>query len=118
VANVIHDLTASAKEHNMSVIVITKFPGKAADLERLASGEHADTLRRISEDGRAQGCLHHQFAEDSDGNVLVVDEWDSADSFNAFFAAQDDIKKLAADAGVAGPPTSTSHRILDTPDRF
>ena len=102
----------------MSVIVITKYPGKAVELERLAAGEHADTLKRISEDGRAQGCLHHLFAEDSDGDVLVIDEWDSEGSFNAFFAAQDDIKKVAEAGGVTGPPTSTAYRILDTPDRF
>jgi hypothetical protein len=106
------------REGAMSVIVITKYPGKAVELERLAAGEHADTLKRISEDGRAQGCLHHLFAEDSNGNVLVIDEWDSEGSFNAFFAAQDDIKKVAEAGGVTGPPTSTAYRILDTPDRF
>ncbi len=102
----------------MSVIVITRFPGKAVELERLAAAEHASTLMDISEDGRSKGALHHMFVEDTDGNTLVIDEWESEAAFNAFFAAQDDIKKVAEAGGVTGPPTSTAYRILDTPDRF
>jgi heme-degrading monooxygenase HmoA len=104
----------------MSVIVMTRFPGKASELERLAADQHAETLTRVSQLGRDRGCLHHMFVEDIDGNLLVIDEWDSEDSFNAFFSgsAADDIKQMTADAGVTGPPTSTTYRILDTPDRF
>jgi heme-degrading monooxygenase HmoA len=103
----------------MSVIVMTKFPGKASDLERIAGDEHAETLKRMGDEGRSQGCLHHAFVEDTDGNVLVVDEWETEEAFSAFFAAQAaNIVQMAADAGVTGPPTSTAYRILDTPDRF
>jgi heme-degrading monooxygenase HmoA len=110
--------TIQPREGAMSVIVITKFPGKAVELERLAAAEHASTLMDISQDGRSKGALHHMFVEDTDGNTLVIDEWESEASFNAFFAAQDDIKKVAEAGGVTGPPTSTAYRILDTPDRF
>ena len=103
----------------MSVVVMTKFPGgKASKMEAIV-GKHSEALMRVSDAGRRQGCLQHMFVEDSDGNVLVIDEWDSRESFDAFFAAsQGDIGPIAADAGVTGPPTSTTYRILDTPDRF
>ena len=103
----------------MSVVVVTKFPGgKASNMEAIV-GKHGEALTRVSDAGRRQGCLHHMFVEDTDGNVLVIDEWDSRESFDAFFAAsQGDIGPIAADAGVTGPPTSTTYRILDTPDRF
>jgi len=59
------------------------------------------------------------FVEDTDGNVLIIDEWDSRESFDTFFAAQqDDIQPIAAAGGVTGPPTSTTYRIIDSSDRF
>ena len=102
----------------MSVIVMTKFPGRASDMEAIVD-RHSETLQRISQRGRDQGCVHHMFVEDTDGNVLIIDEWDSRESFDTFFAAQQgDIQPLAAEAGVTGPPTSTTYRIIDTADRF
>ena len=102
----------------MTVIVMTKFPGSASDMERVMD-KHAETLQKISKQGADQGCVHHMFVEDTDGGVLVIDEWDTRESFDAFFAAQqDDIQPMTADAGVTGPPTSTTYRIIDTPDRF
>lgn len=49
---------------------------------------------------------------------MVIDEWDSAESFDGFFADNAEIAKIAAAAGVAAPPSSAYYRILDTPDRF
>ncbi len=102
----------------MSVIVMTKYPGKATDLEAILD-KHGETLRTISQRSRDQGCLHHMFVEDTDGNVLIIDEWDSRESFDTFFAAQQDaIQPVAAAGGVTGPPTSTTYRIIDSADRF
>ena len=101
----------------MSVIVMTKFPGPAATMEIIAK-EHGDVLDRVSEEAKTLGCVHHCFVEDSDGQVLVIDEWDSEESFRAFFANQADIPKIAAEAEVTAPPTSTAYRIIETSDRF
>jgi hypothetical protein len=102
----------------MSVIVMTKYPGKATDLEAILD-QYGETLRTIAQRGRDQGCLHHMFVEDTDGNVLIIDEWDSRESFDAFFAAQqDEVRPIAAAGGVTGPPTSTTYRIIDSLDRF
>ena len=102
----------------MSVIVMTKYPGKATDFEAILD-KHGETIRKISQRGRDQGCVHHMFVEDTDGDVLIIDEWDSRESFDAFIAAQqDDIQPIAAAGGVTGPPAATTYRIIDTPDRF
>jgi hypothetical protein len=102
----------------MSVVVMTKFPGKATNMDSIV-GKYDEILMRVSRAARDQGCVHHMFVEDTDGNVLVIDEWDSRESFDAFFSAsQGDIGPIAEAAGVSAPPSSTTYRILDTPDRF
>ena len=102
----------------MSVIVMTRFDAKATALEHVIQNGHAATLEGISAEGRAKGCLHHMFIEDTDGSLMVIDEWESEQAFHDFFAQQEDIRTVAAAAGVTAPPTSTAYRILDTPDRF
>jgi hypothetical protein len=101
----------------MSVIVMTKVPGQIADFERVVK-EYEDTFVSVSLEGKAAGAVHHCFAEDTDGALLIIDEWPTEESFQAFFGSQQDIPKLMAAAGVTGAPVTTSYRIIDTPDRF
>ena len=102
----------------MGVIIMTKFPGAhAAELE-VAAKEHADLLVQISEQGRSMGCVHHCFVEEPDGSMLVIDEWDSEESYLSFFQNQADIPRIAEAAGVTGRPSHTTYRIMDTADRF
>jgi hypothetical protein len=50
--------------------------------------------------------------------MMVIDEWGSMAEFDAFFAAQEDIKAVVGEIGVSGPPTAVSYSVIDTPDRF
>jgi quinol monooxygenase YgiN len=102
----------------MSVIVVTKFDAPASALEEMVNGRHKETVLQIREAAVAGGCIRHVFAEDTDGKLMVVDEWPSQEAFQAFFANQPAIQQLAADAGVTSPPTTTTYRILDAPDRI
>jgi heme-degrading monooxygenase HmoA len=102
----------------MSVMVITKFEAPASTMDEMAKGKHREALERISQMGRSKGAIHHEFAEDVDGSLMVVDEWESEDAFHAFFDDEPDIRQVMADAGVGAPPTTTSYRILQTSDRF
>lgn len=102
----------------MGVMIMTKFPGGTASTFEIAAKEHADLLVKVSEQGRAMGAVHHCFVEEPDGSVLVIDEWDSEESYVNFFSNQADIPGIAAAAGVTGMPTHTAYRIIDTPDRF
>jgi hypothetical protein len=106
------------KEDAVSVTVIIKFPGATIERFREVYDRHRDTMMGIVDDGRARGALHHAFAEDENGELTVIDEWESLDQFESFFAGQEDIKKVMAEVGMSGPPVTTGYTIVDTPDRF
>src|SRR4051812_13811443 len=98
----------------MSVLVILRVPTDAASFERVAA-ENSDTMKGITDRSRDRGAIHHAFYE-GDGEVLVVDEWDSAESFQAFFEDEGpNIGPLLAAAGVQGEPgPATFYRKIDT----
>ena len=50
--------------------------------------------------------------------MLIIDEWDEADRFGAFFSSQPEIADHMADSGVEGAPEVSIYRVIDTPDRF
>jgi hypothetical protein len=106
-----------ATEAALSYIVMTHVPVQVTDFERV-SKEHEDTFTAVSVEGKAAGAIHHSFLEDSDGRLIVLDEWPSEEAFLTFFNGQQDIPGLMTAAGMSGPPSTTSYRILDTPDRF
>ncbi|MBN9107342.1 MAG: hypothetical protein J0I34_01040 [Pseudonocardia sp.] len=102
----------------MSVIVVVEFPGARVDAFTAAYQRHAETMTAITMDGKGKGALHHMIVENENGDVMVVDEWETREQFDAFFAAQDDIRKVIAEVGLSGPPRTTSYRVIDTADRF
>ena len=69
----------------------------------------------MAEEARASGGgIHHRFAV-SDGFVLVVDEWESAERFQKFFA-NPDLQALIARSGAAPqPPEITVAEAISTP---
>ena len=80
----------------------------AADPERVSS---------ISADAKSRGLIAHRFYGSDDGQIMVVDEWPDAESFQQFFAANaDKIQPLMAEAGVTSEPEVTFWRKLDTND--
>jgi hypothetical protein len=101
----------------MSVIVILRIPGNPLDLERYAAGPGGEVMRRIAEAGKAAGAVRHSFAG-SDSEVLVVDEWPDEQSFQAFFANQQEIADVMRGGGAQGPPEISIYRKLSTPDQF
>jgi quinol monooxygenase YgiN len=77
---------------------------------------HEDVLRGISAKARAQGCLSHRFAL-GDGNLLVIDEWESGEQFQKFFA-DPQIAAVMQESGIQGQPNIAVLEPLDTADRF
>ena len=102
----------------MSVVVIIKFPGGKVDKFKEAYARHADTMTAVSAEARGKGAVHHMFVEDENGDMMVIDEWGSMAEFDAFFAAQEDIKAIVGEIGLTGPPTAASYSVIDTTDRF
>ena len=99
----------------MSAIVLVRFQVDRAQFERV-HGERGEEFRQVAEQGRAAGCLHHQFAA-AGNEMIVVDEWESGAAFEKFFDNAT-VASLMADAGVQGPPEVTIYESVSTVDRF
>ena len=71
----------------MSVLVLGKFQGDTAKF-RQSLVDRAGEFAKISEMARAAGGVHHRFGV-GDGYVVLVDEWETAEQFQQFFANPD-----------------------------
>lgn len=103
----------------MSVVVMTKVPVSAAAFESVVKEKYQDVMLKIRDDATSQGCLHHMFTEDDDGQLLIVDERDDLQHFQhfqQFFQAQTDVRRVMDDSGLSGVPSTITHRILDIAD--
>lgn len=94
----------------MSVLMTLRVKGDPSKVE-----SQAETLRGITEKGKAQGIISHHFYGTSD-EVLVVDEWPDEESFHAFFESTPEIQEVMSQAGVTTAPEITFWRHLDTGD--
>ena len=86
----------------MSVIVTLRFSGDPAKLEQLAA-EQGDMIRGISARAQERGVIGHRFYGSGD-QIMVIDEWPDAESFQEFFAAeQENIGPLMAQVATSEP---------------
>jgi hypothetical protein len=99
----------------MSVLVIGKFPGDTAVFKKVLN-DRADELVGISEQARAAGSIHHTFGV-GDGFVILVDEWESPQQFEQFFA-RPDIQALTGEMGASGPPEITIVEVAASPSNY
>jgi quinol monooxygenase YgiN len=101
----------------MSVVVTLKFQGDVATF-RQAITEHADQFAKMAAEAQSSGGgIHHRFAV-GDGFVLVVDEWETAEHFQKFFA-NPDLQALVAAAGAAPqPPEITVAEAVSSADEY
>ena len=102
----------------MSVLMTLQAKGDPAKLEKLAANE-PDRIRAISDDAKRYGLIGHRFYGSDDGQILVLDEWPDAESFQHFFGHMaHQIEPLMAAAGVNEEPHPVFWRELDTRDRY
>jgi quinol monooxygenase YgiN len=98
----------------MSVIVTMRFTADPGKLEQAAEANQ-DTIQAIGERAKEFGVIAHRFYG-ADGQVMVLDEWPDADSFQRFFQDQrPQIEPLMQELG-AGEPEITFWRKLETHD--
>jgi hypothetical protein len=98
----------------MSVYVTLRVAVDPAAFEA-AVAEHAEAIGRIMEIAKSKGLIGHRWLR-GDGEVMAVDEWPDAESFQAFFdAGGPDIGPLMTAAGVTAPPEVTvwGHVAID-----
>jgi heme-degrading monooxygenase HmoA len=100
----------------MSVLVIGKFRGDTAKF-RQALTERAGEFEKIADGAKAVGALHHRFGI-GDGSVVIVDEWDSIEHFNAFFANPDLQAFIGSVGAEPGPPEMIVAEAIPSPDQF
>jgi hypothetical protein len=100
----------------MSVLVIGKFQGDT-DVFRRSLTERAGDFEKVADRARAAGGIHHRFGI-GDGFVTIVDEWESVEQFQAFFADPE----LGAFIGSVGaapePPEIIVAEAVSSPDQF
>jgi heme-degrading monooxygenase HmoA len=99
----------------MSVIVVLKVPGDT-DKFRAALSSRADEFAKIGAGARADGAIHHRFGI-GDGVVLVVDEWESAEKFQAFFS-DPSLQAFIGEVGGQGEPEVTFAEAVASADEF
>jgi heme-degrading monooxygenase HmoA len=100
----------------MSIIMTLRVKGDPDKLEQMAASE-PDRMRSIADEAKQHGVMAHRFYGSDDGQIMVVDEWPDAESFQTFFEKeQGRIQPLMQDAGVTSEPEITFWRKLEARD--
>jgi hypothetical protein len=98
----------------MSVVVTIHFP--VSDVDKAIAGLHdnAQFLEEISASTKDAGMIHHRFVA-GDGELVVVDEWDSAEQFHSFFEGNPKVAEVMGSIGMTGAPEISVFRSIDAP---
>ena len=101
----------------MSVIMTFRASGDPQELERRAA-QNPDAMRSIADRAKEHGLIAHRFYGSEDGRqIMVVDEWPDAQSFQRFFEAmRPEIEPMMRDVGATDEPEITFWRKLDSRD--
>jgi heme-degrading monooxygenase HmoA len=100
----------------VSVLIIAKFQGDTAKF-RQALADRAGEFEKITGAAQAAGSIHHRFGV-GDGFVVVVDEWESAEHFQRFFA-DPNLQAFIGSVGAAPvPPELTIAEAVASPDQY
>jgi heme-degrading monooxygenase HmoA len=100
----------------MSVTIIAHFP--VTDIEKAIAGLQANAalLEEITEDTKARGLIHHTFVA-GEGELVVIDVWETAEQFQSFFEGNAKVAKITEAAGVTGPPAIAIYNEVDAAGR-
>lgn len=101
----------------MSVYISLRFKADRAKFEELASGDWKERLIEISQRGKSMGAIHHRFAAE-DGDLVVLDEWESREQFERFFNESDDIREFMGAVGVQAAPDIHFYEPITVGDEF
>jgi len=100
----------------VSVLIIGKFQGDTAKF-RQALTDRADEFVKIADTARSVGAIHHRFGI-GDGVVVIVDEWESVEHFQQFFA-DPSLQAFIGSVGAApAPPELIVTEAVASPDQF
>jgi quinol monooxygenase YgiN len=101
----------------VSVYMSLRVKADRAKFEELARGEWRERLAAISQRGKSMGAIHHRFAA-TDGEIVVIDEWESREQFERFFNDNAEIAEFMQAVGVQSEPEISFFEPLDIGDEF
>ena len=90
-------------------------PGDTKTFESFMA-ENKDRVLELTDKAKAAGCRAHRFAL-GDGEVVVVDEWETAEQFQGFISSPD-IQTVMGDMGAQGEPQITIADAKEFPGDF
>jgi hypothetical protein len=98
----------------MSVVIIIHFP--VSDVAKAVAGLHekASFLEEISESTKGAGMHRHQFVS-GDGELVVIDEWETAEQFQSFFDGNPKVAEVMSSVGMTGAPVISVFEALNAP---
>ena len=88
----------------MSALIVMRVPGDTSQFEAFMANNR-ELVEGLSDKAKAGGCLAHRFAV-SDGQVVVVDEWETAGQFQTFISSPE-IQQVMGQMGAQGEPEIT-----------
>lgn len=99
----------------MGVLVVMTVPGDTEQFEAFMAA-NGDRVVELSDRAKASGCLSHRFAV-GDGQVVAVDEWETAEQFEAFISSPD-LQAVMGEMGAQGEPQVTVADAKGFPGEF
>jgi hypothetical protein len=101
----------------MSTIVIAKYRANIAAFQKLIESHPADLIA-VARARRERGCISHRYAV-SDGDLYVIDEWPSADTYNEQWPNDRGWPhELAVEIDAMEPPEITYLHVVPDPGSF
>ncbi|MGD0853428.1 MAG: hypothetical protein ABSA07_08725 [Acidimicrobiales bacterium] len=88
----------------MGVMIVMTVPADTEQFEAYMAA-NSDRMSEISESAKAAGSTGHRFAV-GDGQIVVVDYWDSAEQFQSFMS-NPAVQAVMGEMGVQGEPVVT-----------
>jgi hypothetical protein len=102
----------------MSVIMGLRLSAERSRFEEMVKN-NSERMVTVAERCKEYGAIHHSFyASEAGDEILVVDEWPDAESFQQLFSSSPEIPGFMAEAGVTSEPQPVFWHELDTPEKF
>jgi len=99
----------------MSVLIVQLVPGDTAQFEAYMAA-NGKQVEQLTERAKAEGCLAHRFGVGA-GKIVVVDEWETAQQFEAFISSPE-IREVMGEMGAQGQPEVTVAELKGFPGEF
>ena len=99
----------------MSVLVTMKVRADTERFRRFLVAE-PERLRIFALSAQAAGAIHHRFGI-GDGFLVVIDEWESVESFESFMS-RDEIAGILRDSGVQTVPEVEVTEVIESADQL